>query len=182
MRQSSLCRKQSSLCAFVSVTCLSFILQAFGQQQQVLATLNVRDKLANISLAKLPHGLLPAANAANKLASARASQAKKGVLKPFIFADMKVPHLVPFMLCSCTLLHFACRTSYPSGAQTALMIAPRSSALGSGSRRLTGAHAHARAQALPLAFTFCVGIHLRQKPMASGPSWHAWPTRTLCCA
>lgn len=97
MCQSSLCRTQSSCCAFVSVACLSFILQAFGQQQQALATLNVRDKLANISLTNLPHGLLPTANAANKLASARASQAKKGVIKPFIFADMKVPHLVSFM-------------------------------------------------------------------------------------
>ena len=80
---------------------------------------NHRDKLANISLTNLPHGLLPAANAANKLASARASQAKKGVIKPFIFADMKVPHLVSFMLCFCTLLRFACRTSYPSGAHAA---------------------------------------------------------------
>ena len=85
----------------------------------MLATLNVRDKLANISFTNLHHGLLPAANAANKLASARASQAKKGVIKPFIFADMKVTHLVSFMFCFCTLPRFAYRTSYLSGAPAA---------------------------------------------------------------
>ena len=82
--------------AFASLTCSFPLLQAFGQQQ-VTATLNVRDKLADISLKDLAHGFLPAASAANKLASAQASQAKKGVTKPFIFADMKVPHPVSFM-------------------------------------------------------------------------------------